>query len=261
MKKLLLLTITLSIFFCTQIFAQDARYVYGPVTGVNLDDMFAIAEKTFENKGVKTEKFNYSRGVIISSYYKFTILFSEYRSNIEVKNTENGAYVSLINLRMKGSNGIFQDVASVLGKKTDKMIAAIGKEFEGISNDPDAIKVAKVKFYNEPHTHYLFFKKATELAAERWYENFMKDKTFTWMLDFTDIKKNESSRHEDYKYIVTARYYRGSSLIGTGGLYVKLYTNSDDNTMTEKGTKIKIKGLCVGFKEYMGYYYIDFIQE
>ena len=31
--------------------------------------------------------------------------------------------------------------------------------------------------------------------------------------------------------------------------------------MTEKGTKIEVKGKCVGFKEYMGYYYIDFVQE
>jgi len=31
--------------------------------------------------------------------------------------------------------------------------------------------------------------------------------------------------------------------------------------MTEKGTKIKVKGKCVGVKEYMGIYYIDFTQE
>jgi hypothetical protein len=261
MKKLKLLTLVLSIFFWTQIFAQDAKYVYGPVTGISLDDMFAIAEKTFENKDVKTEKFNYLRGFIISSPYNFTVLVSQYRSDIEVKNTDDGVYISFINLQMKGSSGRYEDVASVFGKKPKKLIAAIGKNFEAISKNPDEIKEAKVKFYNKPHTHYLFFKKATDLAAERWYENFMKDKSFVWMLDFSDIKKNESSRHKDYKYIVTARYYSGSSLVGTGGLYIKLYTNDDKNTMTEKGTKIEVKGKCVGFKEYMGYYYIDFLQE
>ena len=261
MKQLKLLTLVLSIFFWTQISAQDARYFYGPVTGVNLDEMFAIAEKTFENYEVKTEKFSYSKGIIISSHYNFTILVSPYRADVEIKNTDNGVYISFINLQMKGSNGLYQDVASVMGKKTGKLITAIGKNFEEISENPDEINAAKVKFYNEPHTHYLFFKKATELAAERWYENFMQDKSFTWLLKFSDIKKNESSRHEDYKYIVTARYYTGSSLVGTGGLYVKLYTNDDKDTMTEKGTKIEVKGKCVGFKEYMGYYYIDFVQE
>jgi len=161
---------------------------------------------------------------------------------------------------MKGSYG-YEDVSSVLGKKCDKLIAAIGKEFEGIADDPAQVKDAKTKFYNDPNTHYLFFKKATELAAERWYETFMKDKTFAWTLKFSDIKKNESTRHEELKYIVTARYYTGSSLVGMGGLYIKQYTNDDSNTMTEKGSKIKIKGKCVGFKEYMGYYYIDFVQE
>ena len=135
-----------------------------------------------------------------------------------------------------------------------------GQEFEGISEDPAEIKTAKTKFYNDPRTHYLFFKKATELAAERWYEKFMSDKTFSWTLKFSDIKKNESTKYGDYKYIVTARYYSGSSLIGLGGLYIKLYTNDDSNAMTEIDTKVKIKGKCVGFNESMGYYYIDFVE-
>ena len=260
MRKFKLLTLAFSMLFMTQIFAQDARYVYGPVTGINLDDMFAIAEKTFETREVKTDKFNYAKGVILSSNYNFTVIVSTYRCDIEVKNTPNGAYVSLVNLQMKNSNGRYEDVNSVLGKKTDKLVAAIGKEFEQISNDPAQIKEAKIAFYNDPHTHYLFFKKATELAAERWYESFMKDKEFTWTLGFRDIKKNESTKYGDYKYVVTARYYTGSSLTGTGGLYIKLYTNDDKNAMSEIGTKIEVTGKCVGYREYMGYFYIDFVQ-
>ncbi len=249
----------LSVFFVTQIFAQDARYNYGPVTDVNLDDMLAIAAKTFENKETKVERFNYSRGMILSTNYNFTIFVTPYRAKILVENTDNGVYISFIDLQMKGEYG-YTDVASVLGKKCDKLIKSIGDEFEGISEDPAEVERAKTKFYNEPRAHYLFFKKATELAAERWYESFMKDKTFDWTLKFSDIKKNETSQYEEYKYIVTARYYSGSSLAGMGGLYIKLYTNSDENTMTEIGSKVKIAGKCVGFNEYMGYYYIDFIE-
>ncbi len=261
MKHTKFLTFFLAMIFVTQTFAQDARYVYGPVSGLNLDDMLAIAAKTFENKEVKTERFNYSRGMILSTNYNFTILITPYRTKILVENTDDGVYLSFIDLQMKGSNGIYTDVASVLGKKTDKLMAAIGKDFEQIAEDPSAVKAAKTKFYNDPRTHYLFFKKATELAADRWYENFMKDKIFSWDLKFSDIKKNESTKYGDYKYIVTARYYTGSSLAGLGGLYVKLYTNDDSEAMTEKNSKIKIEGKCVGVKEYMGYYYIDFIQE
>lgn len=260
MKKIKILGMFL-IALTLQSFAQDARYVYGPVTGINLDDMFAIADQVFQNNETKTEKFSYSGGVIHSSNYNFLILISEYRCNIEVKNTDKGAYISFINLQMKNSNGSYTDVASVLGKKTNKLIAAIGKEFEAISKDADKIEVAKQTFYNDPNTHYLFFKKATELATERWYEKFMKDKTFKWMLSFTDIKSNESTSFADYKYVVTARYYIGSSLVGTGGLYVRLYTNDEKHMMTEKGTKINVEGKCVGFKEYMGTYYINFVQE
>jgi hypothetical protein len=261
MKTYKLFTLVLSMFFLTQVFAQDAKYVYGPVTGISLDDMFAIAEKTFEENDVKTEKFNYSQGFIISSNYNFTILVSQYRADIEVKNTDNGIYISLINMQMKGSNGLWTDVASVMGKKCNKLIAAIGKDFEAIAKSPEEIEAAKEAFYNDPHTHYLFFKKATDLAAERWYENFMQDKSFIWMLDFSDIKKNESSKYTDFKYIVTARYSPGSNLMGAGGLYIRLYTNDDKNTMTEKGTKIEVKGKCIGFKESTGYYFIDFLQE
>lgn len=261
MKNLKLLTLLFLLFCSTQFFGQDARYVYGPVTGITLDDMFAIASKTFETNDCKTKTFNYSKGIIESSYYNFTVLVSEFRSNIEVKNTANGVYISFINLQMKGSNGSFQDAASVLGGKTDKLILAIGKKFEEISKDPAQVEEAKTKFYNDPNTHYIFFDKATDLAAERWYENFMKDKSFKWMLEFRDIKKNETTSYPDYKYIVTARYYTGSGLTGMGGLYIKLYTNSDENTLTEIGTKIEVEGKCVGFKEYMGYYYIDFLQE
>jgi len=252
------LALILSMAFLMQTFAQDARYTYGPVSGINLDDMLAIAAKTFENKELKTERFNYSRGMILSTNYNFTILVSPYRCKILVENTDDGVYLSFVELQMKGSNGIYTDVASVLGKKTDKLMTAVGKDFEQISEDPAQIKEAKTKFYNDPRTHYLFFKKATELAADRWYEHFMKDKTFVWNLKFSDIKKNESTKYGDYKYIVTARYYTGSSLVGMGGLYIKLYTNDDSEAMTEKNTKIKIEGKCVGFKEYMGYYYIDF---
>ena len=207
----------LSTFFGTQIFAQDARYNYGPVTGINLDDMFAIAAKTFENNSLKTDKFNYSKGVILSTRYNFTVFMTPYRCNVEVKNTANGVYISLVNLQMKNSHGLYTDVTSVLGKKTNKIIAAIGKDFERISKNPSQIKEAKTKFYNDPNTHYLFFRKATELAAERWYDNFMKDKTFAWMLDFRDIKKNDSPLYKNYKDVVTARYYPGSSLGGIGG--------------------------------------------
>jgi len=261
MKNLKLITIVFSLLFVGQVFAQDAKYSYGPVTGISLDDMFAIAEKTFENKEVKTEKFSYSKGIIISSHYNFMILISNYRADIEIKNTESGVYISFINLQMQSSTGRYTDIASVMGKKAKKLITAIGKDFEKISKDPDQIEAAKVKFYNEPHTHYLFFKKATDLAADRWYENFMKDKSFTWNLSFSDIKKNESKKYPEYKYIVTSRYNTNSSLIGMGGLYVKLYTNDDKHAMTEKGTKVKISGKCVGLKESSGYYFINFIQE
>jgi len=259
MKNMKTLTLFLSMTFFLQIFAQDATCVYGPVQGINLDDMFAVASKTYQDNGVTTDKFNYSQGVIVSTSYKFTVLVSEFRADIEVKNTDNGAYISFVDMQMKGSSG-WEDVTSVLGKKPNKLIKSIGEDFEKISKDSDEIKAAKKSFYDDPNTHYLFFKKATELAADRWYENFMKDKTFSWDLKFSDIKKNESKKFEAYKYVVTARYYPGSSLTGMGGLYVKLYTNSDDLAMAEKNSKVKIEGKCVGFKEYMGYYYIDFEQ-
>jgi len=210
-----------------QIFAQDAKYSYGPVTGINLDDMFAIAEKTFENKEVKTDKFSYAKGIIISSHYNFVILISNYRADIEIKNTENGVYISFVSLQMQKSSGGYTDIVSVMGKKAQKLITAIGKDFEKISKNPDQIEAAKLHFYNEPYTHYLFFKKATDLAADRWYDSFMKDKSFTWNLNFSDIKKNESTKYSEFKYIVTSRYNTDSSLIGMGGLYIKLYTNDD----------------------------------
>jgi len=261
MKNLKLIAIVLTLLFVGQIFAQDAKYSYGPVTGINLDDMFAIAEKTFENKEVKTDKFSYAKGIIISSHYNFVILISNYRADIEIKNTENGVYISFISLQMQKSSGGYTDIASVMGKKAQKLITAIGKDFEKISKDPDQIEAAKLHFYNEPYTHYLFFKKATDLAADRWYDSFMKDKSFTWNLNFSDIKKNESTKYPEFKYIVTSRYNTDSSLIGMGGLYIKLYTNDDKFAMTEKGTKVKISGKCVGFSKSSGYYFINFIQE
>ncbi len=253
------LTLFLSIAFFLQSYAQDARYTYGPITGVNLDDMLAIAAKMYDNNEVQVETFNYSQGKILSSYYNFTILISPYRAKILANNTDDGVYLSLYELQVKGKYG-YEDVESVLGKKCDKLIKSFGKEFEKISENPDEVEKAKTKFYNDPNTHYIFFKKATELAAERWYENFMKDKVFSWDLKFSDIKKNESSKYKEYKYVVTARYYTGSSLVGLGGLYVKLYTNSDSEAMTEKNSTVNIEGKCVGFKENMGYYYINFIE-
>jgi hypothetical protein len=252
------LTFFLSIAFFLQSYAQDARYTYGPVTGANLDDMLAIAAKVYDNNDIEVETFNYSQGTILSTHYNFTILISPYRAKILVNNTDDGVYLSLVELQMKGEYG-YKDVESVIGKKCDKLIKSFGKEFEKISEDPAEIEKAKIEFYNDPNTHYLFFKKATELAADRWYETFMKDKVFSWDLKFSDIKKNESSRHKEFKYIVTARYYTGSSLAGLGGLYVKLYTNSDSEAMTEKNSIINIEGKCVGFNENMGYYYINFI--
>ena len=78
MKKIIVLM--LSVFFVTQIYAQDARYNYGPISGINLDDMLAIAAKTFENKEVKTERFNYSRGMVLSSNYNFTEFLAKFHN-------------------------------------------------------------------------------------------------------------------------------------------------------------------------------------
>lgn len=247
--------------FVSNVFAQDAQYVYGPITGVTLDDMFAVANKTFANNSLKTEKFVYSKGVIESSAYDFVVLINEYRCNIEIKNTDAGVYISFVNLKVK-SEGRYQDAAMVLGKKPKKLIAAIGKEFENIAGDASAINDAKTLFYNDPATHHLFFAKATDLAVDRWYEKYLKDKSFTWLMEFRDIDKNETELHTDYKYILTGRYYKGSSLVGSEGIYVRLFTNDDQHTMTDKGEKIDISGKCVGFKESgLGYYLIDFVQE
>lgn len=241
--------------------AQESQYVYGPINGINLDDMFAIGEKTFDKNGVKTEVFNYSKGVLTSSNFNFTVLINEYRCNIEIKNTDKGIYLSFVNLQMKSSNGTYQDIGSIMGKKPDKLIHAIGSDFETISKDPDQVKTAKINFYNKPHTHFLFFQKATDLAADRWYGSFMKDRSFAWLLEFSDIKKNETGSCQDKPYVVTAKYQTGTSLMGSGGLFVRLYTNDDKYTMTDKGSRVEIEGKCIGFNKDLGVCYIDFIQE
>lgn len=260
MKNFKLLTAVAFLFISMNLMAQDAKYFYGPVNGVSLDDMLAIGEKVFKNKDVNVESFNYNKGVIESSYYSFNVLVSAYRARIEIKNSDKGVYISFTDLQLKNSSGRFEEAGMILGKKPNKLIAAIGKDFEKISKDTKATAEAKKAFYNNPHTHYLFFRKATDLAVDRWYENFMQEKEFTWMLEFRDIKKNETKQHPEYKYIVTAKYHTGSSLIGDGGLYIELFTNDDKNTMSEKGAKIEINGKCDSFKKMLGNYYIDFVQ-
>ncbi|MBK7940275.1 MAG: SHOCT domain-containing protein [Flavobacteriales bacterium] len=62
---------------------------------------------------------------------------------------------------------------------------------------PDSVQRAKDWFYTNLRVNACFFETATELAGQRWFEAYLRDKAVQWTLPFDDVKANTV---EGYKY-------------------------------------------------------------
>ena len=63
---------------------------------------------------------------------------------------------------------------------------------------PDEVKKCQDWFYKDLYINSRFFEHATELAGNRWFDNYLKDRLVKWKATFNDIKNNPDN---NYKYM------------------------------------------------------------
>ncbi|MBP6390246.1 MAG: SHOCT domain-containing protein [Flavobacteriales bacterium] len=229
-------------------FGQKPKKVttYTPVTGVNMEEVFPVA------------------AYMVKHYYKGDMDYLAWGDR-HMRSYYIGYYWGLgtqcrakVNYRVDDGQGLDLTMDPVeiydpethvwSGAREDKrelnIKIEIAEYIRKYMASPDSVRKAKDWFYSNLRMNACFFETATELAGQRWFESYLKDKPVKWNLPFDDVKQNTA---EGYKY---AEYYSGditNTALDPNADAVKRfqivkYTNSDKNVMSSKGSAQMVTG-------------------
>ncbi len=229
-------------------FGQKPKKVttYTPVTGVNMEEVFPVA------------------AYMVKHYYKGDMDYLAWGDR-HMRSYYIGYYWGLgtqcrakVNYRVDDGQGLdlTMDPVEMYDPETHRWNGAredkrelnikieIAEYIRKYMASPDSVQKAKDWFYSNLRINACFFETATELAGQRWFESYLKDKPVKWNLPFDDVKSNSV---DGYKY---AEFFSGS-LAGTAldpnadvvkRFNIVHYTNSDKNVMSSKGSTVMLSG-------------------
>ena len=253
MKKILSLFVIVALITTPSyagFFSKKKKIIYKPVTNLTFDEAFAVAKCYLDKHKLLVHDFQYAKGVLTSSYLPFSDLLIEKRARIKFFYKDNLLNIELIDMQEKDNSGFWINNSTCLTHKPEKIKAAIAKELQEIANNPDTVNKCKERFFSDIDIHFIFLQHATEVAAKRWFEKYMKDREFSIPLSFEDLKENKSGNYKQYKYKLLGEYnpqgtmFSKETKTSSNRILVTLYTNSDKYVMASKGDKIQIFGKC-----------------
>ena len=249
MKKNLILIFTVLTFITTEAKAKKPKY--SPIPNTTIEQAFPHAAATL-SVAFKTgfEEFDYGKRILKSTWYEYYSGLLKHRCKflcyIDDSKTFN---VDVTDVQYKNSNDIWvKSSEGFIFKKEEKFKAAISENVrQGMLNEKISNENKKW-FFRNIAINNLFFKNATDLAAERWFDTYLKDKPIKWKVNFADIEKNSNSS-QDYKYKETYTHATSSLSIGSVDIsstnfYIVKYTNKDTNVLSQKGDNVDLTGYC-----------------
>lgn len=218
---------------------------YRSIQFANIEEAFPVAAMLFEGDLSATAgKLNWGEKEMISTYYEYRKILGSYRLRLRVFiDNENTLNVEPIKIQTTNATNEWVDYSYV--EKREKAIAAeFIEHLRLVLQMPEEIKRAQDVFYTDLVINALFFNSATELAGNRWFDSYVKDKNIKWKVSFIDLSKNTST---DYKFSYVENYSMSIEFVSGNEtkFYIKKYTNSDQNVMKKKGSSVIVEGKCV----------------
>lgn len=223
---------------------KKKKAVYSPITNVTMEDVFPVAAymMRFYYRG-DIDHLEWGKKLMRSSYINYySWLGGNSRLKVNFEIDENNS----LDLKFDPLESYDQTAKKwslvYEGYKEREIRITIADFIRDRLNNADSLKKAKDWFYTDLQVNSCFFENATELAGNRWFDSYLKDKPVKWRISFDDVKTNKAN---NYKY---AEEYSAELLgIESDANYVKKfailkYTDSDRNVMTSKKTTIVTDG-------------------
>lgn len=238
-KKLLVLT-----FICNISYGQQPKIQeYKPIPGVNIEQAFPAAAGLLVGSGkVVLEQMDWNTKSMISSFLSYSkSLILPARSRYQITIDDNSTlHIQMIDIQTYSStNQVWVDQWETKKDKTLK--AELANAIRETLQKPEEVKKYQDWFYRDLYINSRFFEHATELAGNRWFDNYLKDKPVKWKATFNDIKNNADN---NYKYMELFSLKVSTLTTDQTNFIITKYTNTDKNTMTSKNTLTDFEGYC-----------------
>lgn len=232
-------------------YGQKQKLEYSPVTNTNLEKAFPIGTKMLmESLGLGLYEFDYGNSTLKSSYYEYYRGITRHRGRWQLTIDENGTLeIQIVDIQWwYGSQSRWDDTGEGLfSKKEVNLRAAFSEDLRKNLENEELIKSAQNWFFANLEVNSKFYESATDLAGDRWFENYLKDKEVNWNLTFIDIEKNTNSKSNfRYKeiFIFGTKLALGSISFENNRFFITKYTNKDHNVLSKKGDSKNISGYC-----------------
>lgn len=243
MKKTTL-TLFLTMFLLVSFAQKKKKVEYTPVTNVSMEDVFPVAAYMLKfYYGGDVDRIEWGKKYMRSYYINYEkLLGGSYRLKVNYQIDESNA----LDIKFDPVENYGTDTkkwyGAPEGKRENEIRIEIAEYIKNKLSNPDSVQKAKDWFYTNLRINFCFFESATELAGNRWFELYLKNKPVKWNIPFEDVKTNKAN---NYKY---AEEYSAELFgIESDANYVKKfaivkYTDSDKNVMTSKKTTIMVEG-------------------
>jgi hypothetical protein len=249
-------------------FSQKQKVEYSPVTGTNLEEAFPLATNILmESLGLGLYQFDYGSRILKTSYYEYYRGITRHRGRWQLSIDENGTLdIQIVDIQWwYGSQSRWDDTGEGLfSKKEQKLRAALAEDIRNNLENKETVKEAQNWFFTNLEVNAKFYESATDLAGDRWFDNYLKDQRVDWNLTFIDIEKNSNSA-SNFKYKETYTYATtlslGSISFEDSKFFITKYTNKDNNVLTKKGDSRSVLGYCRSIRYDDGKFYVILTDE
>jgi hypothetical protein len=246
-KFVIITMITIIFFTPNQIMGQTDSDSKFKISGIGQEEVWPLVYDILQANKLSISDFNYGQNTLQSDYFYFVDLLYRYRTKFIFKYEDFSLTIINANVEQYDNNTwqtnpLFSKKKR-LNKAKESMIDYIKKSIQNTEH----MTHVKTQFYTDLDVTKKFFEHATELAGNRWFENYLKNKQINWKLTFADLKENKS---EQYKYVETYFYAPNNSVMNSmtklleAKFSITKYTNNDKNVFTAKGTILDITGYC-----------------
>ena len=228
--------------------------------GIGQEEVWPLVYHILAVNKLSIADFNYGENKLVSDYFYFVDLMYRYRTKFIFEYDDYTLKISysIVEQRDKegkwAANSFMTSKKKRLNKEKGKLIEYIK---EGVQNKEHMTEIQS-QFYTCLEVLRKFFDHATELAGNRWFENYLKNKQINWNLTFTDLKKNNDGQ---YSYTETYTYSPTKNSMNTlsdvfSAFFVNKYTNSDKNVFATKNSVLNVTGYCQQLKFVANIFYI-----
>ena len=225
MKKVVLLAfVSTFLVNCVSIKALFQPIPYYPITFDNSKDIYPAVIAGFNQHGVKIKKMNIltneymSDYSIVNNYYKIQMDVFPIKDTLH---TRVNKVLTYYEAEKKWSESILSAGLSEnqFGSKFLNTVKQV------LDNDSLYSKI-KDNLLNSFDFNFTIMENMTEVAREKWINENLKNRTYSWELNMDEFEHNKSEIFQNYKY--TARFHytvnEGTFLL-SDKIYLRLYTN------------------------------------